>query len=75
MVLDGKAVIHIVDTASRFSAETFLESSGATMENQLKVYGLISSWLCVRSTPTSLIDFEATKDPYVRVQDRNIWRI
>lgn len=42
MFLDGKAVLHIVDTAIRFSADTFLDVHGETYGQRVYAYRPLS---------------------------------
>lgn len=46
MFLHGKAILHVVNTASRYSAATFLDAHGAHFENlfQVEWFAIVVIW-------------------------------
>lgn len=62
MVIDRKAVFYIVDSATRFSAATFLDSHGASYGKSLKDVWFALLLVGVLRRLSIPLDFEPTKN-------------
>lgn len=56
----GKAVLLVLDAATPFPRQHFLNHMVQATDNQLKVYSLLDSWPVVLCTMDTVIDFKRT---------------